>query len=473
MATCDIGLVGLAVMGQNLVLNMERNGFPVAVFNRTASRTEEFMAGPAKGKNIHPAYSMGDFVNLLRKPRVVVIMVQAGAAVDAMIAQLKPYLEPGDLIIDGGNSFYRDTERRSEELAREGYNFLGVGVSGGEEGALWGPSIMPGGQKEAYARVEPIFKAISAKVDGVPCVTHIGPRGAGHYVKMVHNGIEYGDMQLIAESYDLLHRGLGLTSAELHDVFAEWNKGVLSSFLIEITEEIFTYIDPDTQMPLVELVLDKAAQKGTGKWTSQDSLDIGVAIPTINAAVEARILSSFKEERLLAEKAYPSENRRYTGNRQVFIDAVRDALYASKILSYAQGMALLRAASREYQYNLDYAAIARIWRGGCIIRARFLNDVSAAFEAQPDLPNLLLAPFFHEAVNSRQKAWRHVIQTAVDLGIPTLAMSASLATFDGYRSGRLPANLIQAQRDYFGAHTYQRIDREGTFHTNWSTGKTH
>ncbi len=471
MNQCDIGLIGLAVMGQNLVLNMERNHYRVAVFNRTAARTDEFLVGPAKGKNIYAAYSLKEFIDALKKPRKIIIMVQAGAPVDAMIAQLKPLVEPGDLIIDGGNSFYRDTERRSEELNQDGINFLGVGVSGGEEGALWGPSIMPGGQKEAYALVEPIFTAISAKAEGAPCVTYIGPRGAGHYVKMVHNGIEYGDMQLIAEAYDLLSRGSGLTSAELHEVFSEWNQGVLSSFLIEITAAIFAHQDPETGKPLVELILDKAAQKGTGKWTSQDALDVGVPIPTINAAVEARIMSAYKAERVEAAKVYPSQDMSYKGERKAFVNAVRDALYASKICSYAQGMALLRAVSLEYKYNLNFAAIARIWRGGCIIRARFLNDVSAAFEENPDLPNLLLAPFFQDAIKTREAAWRMVIKTGVELGIPTPAMSASLAAFDSYRSARLPANLIQAQRDYFGAHTYQRVDKEGTFHTQWFEDK--
>jgi 6-phosphogluconate dehydrogenase len=471
MTVCDIGLIGLAVMGQNLVLNMERNGYRVAVYNRTGAKTRDFMDGPAAGKNIQPGYTLEEFVASLKKPRVAIIMVQAGKPVDDVIAQLKPLLEPGDLIVDGGNSFYKDTERRSDELSGAGFNFLGVGISGGEEGALWGPSIMPGGQRQAYARVEAIFNAISAKVDGEPCVTYIGPRGAGHYVKMVHNGIEYGDMQLIAEAYDLLHRGLGLGAPELHEVFTRWNEGVLSSYLIEITADIFTVNDESTGMSLVELILDKASQKGTGKWTSQDALDLGVPIPTINAAVEARILSGYKEERQKAAELFPGLSRGYAGDRNGFIRAVGDALYAAKIGSYAQGMDLLRTSSRVNEYDLDLGEIARIWRGGCIIRALFLNDVRAAFAADPGLPNLMLAPFFREALRQAQASWREVLKTAIDLGIPTPAMSASLAAFDGYRSARLPANLTQAQRDYFGAHTYQRVDREGVFHTEWVRGK--
>ncbi|HHH41174.1 MAG TPA: decarboxylating NADP(+)-dependent phosphogluconate dehydrogenase [Chloroflexi bacterium] len=468
MSEHDIGLIGLAVMGQNLVLNMERNGFRVAVYNRTAARTRAFIEGPAAGKQITATYTLEDLVAALKRPRVVMLMVKAGAPVDAFIGKLKPLLEPGDILIDGGNSFFKDTERRSRELEAAGIHYLGVGISGGEEGALWGPSIMPGGQREAYARVEPIFTAIAARVNGDPCVTYIGPRGAGHYVKMVHNGIEYGDMQLIAEAYDLLHRGLGLSAEELHRVFARWNEGVLSSYLIEITADIFTRLDEETGRPLVDLILDEAAQKGTGRWTSQDAMDLGVPTPTINAAVEARILSSYKAERERAAQVLSGPEGRFSGDREAFINAVGDALYAAKVCTYAQGMALLREASRAYEYDLNYGEIARIWRGGCIIRARFLDDVRAAFAQEPDLPNLLLAPFFREAVASRQAAWRSVLQTAITLGIPTPALSASLAYFDGYRSARLPANLIQAQRDYFGAHTYRRIDREGVFHTEWT-----
>ncbi|MCD6554531.1 MAG: NADP-dependent phosphogluconate dehydrogenase [Anaerolineae bacterium] len=464
---CDFGLIGLAVMGQNLALNVERNGFSVAVYNRTAARTKEFMAERAVGKNIVAGYTIEEFVGLLKKPRKIMLMVKAGAPVDAVIEQLKPHLEPGDLLIDGGNSFFGDTERRAAELERRGILYIGTGVSGGEYGALYGPSIMPGGQKEAYALVEPIFKAIAARVDGDPCVTYIGPRGAGHYVKMVHNGIEYGDMQLIAESYDILSRGAGLSAAELHEVFAEWNQGELSSYLIEITADIFAKIDEETGKPLVEVILDEAKQKGTGKWTSQNALDLGVPTPTINAAVESRIISSYKDERVAASAGLSGPTARYQGDRERLIRAVRAALYAAKICSYAQGFTLLGVASQEYDYNLPLGEIARIWRGGCIIRARFLDKIRAAFERNPSLLNLLLDPDFAEAVQSRQDEWRFVVQTAVGLGIPCLAFSASLAYYDAYRSARLPANLTQAQRDYFGAHTYRRIDKEGSFHTEW------
>ena len=468
MNESDIGLIGLAVMGQNLVLNMERNGYRVSVFNRTSERTDEFVEGPAVGKNIAATYSIEELVSSIKKPRRVMMMVKSGSPVDAVIEQLKPHLNEGDLIIDGGNSFFRDTERRSEALAASGLSYLGVGISGGEEGALWGPSIMPGGQLQAYTHVEQIFTDIAAKVNGDPCVTYIGPRGAGHYVKMVHNGIEYGDMQLIAEAYDLLHHGLGLSATELNDVFTDWNQDVLASFLIEITADIFDYEDEETGVPLVELILDKAKQKGTGKWASQEALDLGVPTPTINAAVEARILSAYKVEREKAAEIYPGKTRRFRGDRMNFIEAVEDALYASKINTYAQGMALLTAASQEYEYSLNLAEIARIWRGGCIIRADLLEDIRAAYADNPNLSNLLLVPFFRDALVARQDAWRFVLQTAVDLEIPTPAMSASLAMFDGYRRSRLPANLIQAQRDYFGAHTYQRVDRKGTFHTEWT-----
>ena len=464
----DIGLIGLAVMGQNLALNMERNGFSVAVYNRTASVTQDFIAAHP-GKKITACYSMSDLASVLEHPRKVMLMVKAGDPVDQVIEQLKPFLEPGDLIIDGGNSYFKDTERRAASLEAAGLRYIGTGVSGGEEGALWGPSIMPGGQPEAYTLVEPIFKAIAAKAEGEPCVTYIGPRGAGHYVKMVHNGIEYGDMQLIAESYDILHRALNLSAQELHDVFAEWNRGELKSYLIEITRDIFAVIDLDTHIPLVDLILDEAQQKGTGKWASQNALDLGAPIPTINAAVESRIISAYKAERVAASKQLYGPSATFHGDKQTLIRDVRDALYAAKICSYAQGMALLRAASDEYQYNLHYGKIAAIWRGGCIIRAVFLNDITAAFDRNPDLTNLLLDPYFKEAILSRQAALRRIIQAAVECGIPCLAFSSALAYFDAYRSARLPANLTQAQRDYFGAHTYRRIDREGVFHTEWAS----
>ena len=467
MATNDIGLFGLAVMGENLVLNMERNGFSVAVYNRTRSVTEEFAAGRAKGKRITPCYTLEEFVGALSTPRKIMLMVKAGDPVDQVIAQIKPLLDKGDLLIDGGNSFFKDTERRAVALAEEGFNYIGTGVSGGEEGALWGPSIMPGGQREAYDMVAPIFTAIAAKVDGEPCVTYIGPRSAGHYVKMVHNGIEYGDMQLIAEAYDILHRGLGLSAQELHETFAAWNEGELQSYLIEITRDIFAKMDEETGQPLVDVVLDEAQQKGTGKWTSQNALDLGAPTQTINAAVESRIISAYKEERVAASKVLDGPSATFKGDRQALVNDVRDALYAAKICSYAQGMALLRAASNEYDYDLELGGIAKIWRGGCIIRARFLNDITAAYRRDPKLTNLLLDPYFRDAILSRQAALRRVVQVAVEMGIPCLAMSASLAYFDAYRTARLPANLTQAQRDYFGAHTYRRTDKEGVFHSEW------
>jgi 6-phosphogluconate dehydrogenase len=464
---CDLGLFGLGVMGQNLVLNMERNGFSVGVYNRTTERTQEFMKERAVGKNIHAGYTVEEFAGLLKRPRAIMLMIKAGAPVDAVIEELVPLLDPDDLIIDGGNSHFKDTERRAQALAKKGLHYIGTGVSGGEYGALHGPSIMPGGPREAYERVRPVFEAIAAKVDGEPCVTYIGPRGAGHYVKMVHNGIEYGDMQLIAEVYDILSRAGGLTAAELHQVFAKWNRGELSSYLIEITADIFAKMDEETGKPLVEVILDEAQQKGTGKWASQDALDLGAPIPTINAAVESRIISAYKDERVAASRTLSGPTIRFEGDRDALIEDGQRALFAAKICSYAQGMALLETASREYDYALDLAAIARIWRGGCIIRARFLNDVAAAFQQNPTLPNLLLSPYFKKAVEGRQAALRRVVQTAVGLGIPCLAFSASLAYYDAYRTARLPANLTQAQRDYFGAHTYRRVDKKGVFHTEW------
>lgn len=466
MAKAHIGLTGLAVMGQNLVLNMERNGYTVAVHNRTVKTMQDFVAAHP-GKNLIGCETLADFVAAIDRPRKVMIMVKAGAPVDAVIDQLVPLLDPGDLIIDGGNSYFMDTERRSKDLESKGLVFIGTGVSGGEEGALKGPSIMPGGQPEAYALVKDIFTAISAKVDGEPCVTYIGPRGAGHYVKTVHNGIEYGDMQLIAEAYDVLHRALGLSNQELSDIFAEWNRGELQSYLIEITSDIFKKIDDETGQPLVDLILDEAQQKGTGKWTSQNAFDIGVPIPTINAAVESRIISSIKPERVAASKELAGPQVKFEGDRQQLINAVRDALYMAKICSYAQGMALLRAASREYQYDLQYGEIAAIWRGGCIIRAQFLNRIREAFKRQPDLPNLLLDEGFKAEVANRQAALRYVVTTATQLGIPCLAMASALSYFDAYRTERLPANLTQAQRDYFGAHTFQRLDKPGVFHAEW------
>jgi 6-phosphogluconate dehydrogenase len=464
-----IGVVGLGVMGSNLALNMERHGFPVVGYDLDAKKAEAFLQGPAKGKSIVTVDAPARLMALLEKPRRVLMMVPAGAPVDSAIAHLSPHLEPGDMLIDGGNSLFSDTDRRNRELEARGFNYIGTGVSGGEEGALWGPAIMPGGQVEAWEAVAPIFRAIAAKAeDGEPCVAYMGPRGAGHYVKMVHNGIEYGDMQLIAEIYDVLHRGLGLTAAELHDVFAEWNAGELKSYLIDITEKIFTVMDPDTGKPMVDVIMDEAAQKGTGKWTSQNALDVGAPIPTINAAVESRIISSLKTERVAASKVLHGPALAFTGNRSALVDAARKALYAAKITSYAQGLALLRLASHEYHYDLQPGTIAKVWRAGCIIRATLLSDITAAYTRRPDLVNLLLDDAFRTAVEERQEAWRTLVQTAVGLGIPVLALGASLAYFDAYRSERLPANLTQAQRDYFGAHTYRRVDKPGVFHTEWN-----
>ncbi len=470
MSKYQFGMIGLGVMGENLVLNIERHGYSVAIYNRTAERTREFVTGRGQGKKIAPCYTTQELVDSLSTPRKIMLMVKAGDPVDQVIGQLKPLLAPRDLIIDGGNSFFRDTERRALALAQDKLHYMGMGVSGGEEGALWGPSLMPGGPAEAYQMVAPILQAIAAQVEGEPCVTHIGPRGAGHYVKMVHNGIEYGDMQLIAEIYDILHRALGLSASEMHDIFATWNEGELKSYLIEITSDILLRVDEDTGKPLVDMVLDEAEQKGTGKWTSQNALDLGAPIPTINAAVESRIVSALKGERVAASRQLAGPATAYGGDRAQGIDDARQALYAAKICSYAQGMSLLAAASREYDYGLNLAEIARIWRGGCIIRAVFLNDIAAAYRRDPQLANLLLDPYFKEAIVARQAALRRVVQTAVGLGIPCLALSASLAYYDAYRSAQLPANLTQAQRDYFGAHTYRRIDKEGIFHSEW--GKT-
>ncbi len=464
----DIGLIGLAVMGQNLALNLERNGFGVAVYNRTESVTRAFVNGPASGKNIRSANTLQDLFASLKRPHSIILMVKAGPPVDEVIGQLKPYLEPGDLIMDGGNSHFQDTERRSKMMEAKGIRYMGVGISGGEEGALRGPSIMPGGPREAYGLVEPILKSVAAKVDGNPCVTYVGPGGSGHFAKMIHNAIEYGDMQLIAEAYDILHRGLKFSQDELLEIFAKWNKGPLSSYLIEITASILGYIDDKTKRPLVAMIQDEAKEKGTGRWAIQAALELGVPIPTIHAAVEARILSTCKLERMEAAKAFSIPDSTYTGDRALFVNAVADALYVSKVCSYAQGIALLRRASEAFHYDLDCSEIARIWRGGCIIRARLLDDVRAAFQKDPNLSNLLIAPFFREAVLSRHTALRHVVRTSIELGIPTPGMSSSLAYFDSYRTLRLPANLIQAQRDYFGGHTYCRVDGEGVFHTKWT-----
>jgi 6-phosphogluconate dehydrogenase len=463
----SFGLIGLAVMGENLVLNIERNGFPLSVFNRTSAKTDEFMAQRGQGKNITPTYSLEEFVKSLDRPRKIMIMVKAGAPVDATIDQLKPLLEEGDMIIDGGNSLYTDTDRRVQDLESTGLRFIGMGVSGGEEGALNGPSLMPGGTEAAYHEIEPIVTKIAAQVDDGPCVTYIGPSGAGHYVKMVHNGIEYGDMQLIAEAYDLLKNTLGLSGEQLHEVFAEWNTtDELNSFLIEITANIFKKMD-ESGVPLVEVIMDAAGQKGTGRWTVQTALELGVSIPTIIAAVNARIISSIKQERMEASKVLLGPTGKYDGDTKAFVSKIRDALYCSKICSYAQGMALLSKASQEFGYNLNLSETARIWKGGCIIRARFLNKIKAAFKDDPSLPNLLMAPEFKQTILDRQEAWREVLMVSAKLGIPVPAFSASLDYFDSYRRDRLPQNLTQAQRDYFGAHTFERIDKPGVFHADW------
>jgi 6-phosphogluconate dehydrogenase len=470
MTKRTFGVIGLAVMGENLALNVESRGFPIAVYNRTAAKTEEFMAARAQGKDVKAAYSLEDFVQILERPRKILVMVKAGKPVDAVIEQLKPLLDQGDMIIDGGNSLYEDTERRTKDLEATGLGFVGMGVSGGEEGALHGPSLMPGGTEAAYHELEPILTKIAAQVDDGACVTYVGPGGAGHYVKMVHNGIEYGDMQLIAEAYDLLKNAAGLTNPQLHEVFAEWNTtDELNSFLIEITADIFKSVDRETNQHLIDLILDSAGQKGTGRWTVVSSLELGVPIPTIYAAVNARVMSAYKEERVAASQALTGPTGKYEGDPQAFVNKVRDALYCSKMCSYAQGMALIAKASAEFNYQIDLPEIARIWKGGCIIRAGFLDKIKQAFRDNPSLPNLLLAPEFKQTILDRQDAWREVLVVSNQLGIAVPAFSASLDYFDSYRRDRLPQNLTQAQRDYFGAHTYERTDkpRGEFFHTEW------
>ncbi len=471
MGKQDFGMIGLGVMGQNFALNVERNGFGVTVFDINADAVRKYVAEKGSGKNVVAAFSLEELVANLERPRRIMLLVPAGKPVDAVIQQLIPLLDRDDLIIDGGNSYFLDTERRATELQERGLNFFGMGVSGGEEGALWGPSLMPGGSKGAYKEVESIMTAVSAKAaeDGAPCVTYLGPGGSGHFVKMVHNGIEYGDMQLISEAYSLLKQALGLSAPDFHKIFSQWNEGELSSFLIEITAQVFQKVDRESGKPLVDLILDKAGQKGTGKWTSQIALDLGAAVPTMTAAVDGRILSSLKDERRRAAELLQGPGvSSFDGSPQTLIDAVRDALYASKICSYAQGMSMLRKASDEYHYDLDLSEIARIWRAGCIIRAKLLNDITNAYQRDKNLPNLLIDAEFRQVIQSRQTAWRSAIRTAIDLGVPVPAMSASLAYFDAYRSERLPANLIQAQRDFFGAHTFERLDKTGTFHADWS-----
>lgn len=466
----DIGLIGLAVMGQNLVLNMNDHGYAVAVFNRTVSKVDDFLNGPAKNTQVLGTHSLQEFIATLKRPRKIMMMVKAGAAVDELIEECLPFLEKGDILIDGGNSHYPDTERRVAFLKEKGVLFLGTGISGGEEGARHGPSIMPGGNKEAWPEIKPIFQAIAAKAeDGAPCCDWVGEGGAGHYVKMVHNGIEYGDMQLICEAYHLLKELGGATAAELTKIFTDWNGGVLNSYLIEITGQIFTHKDTDGA-PLVDKILDAAGQKGTGKWTGISALELGIPLTLIGEAVFARCLSALKEQRVAASSVYPTAPARFSGDKAAFIEDVRQALYASKIISYTQGFMLMAAAAKELNWKLDYGAIALMWRGGCIIRSRFLNNIKSAFVQTPSLQSLLLAPFFKGEIAKAEKGWRRTVALAAQEGIPIPCFSTGLTFFDGYRTARLPANLLQAQRDFFGAHTYERIDqpRGKFFHTNWT-----
>lgn len=462
----NFGVLGLGVMGKMIALNMERNGFIVAGFDLDEHKINSFEAHSG-GKNLVGCKSLREFIENLEVPRRILMMVPAGQAVDAAISSIKPHLSAGDLLIDGGNTFFRDTDRRNEELEASGIIYIGTGISGGEQGALWGPSMMPGGQPEAWELVKPIFEAISAKVDGEPCVAYMGARGAGHFVKMVHNGIEYGDMQLIAEAYDILHRVLGLENNDLFKVFEAWNQGELESYLIEITRDIFNKVDSETNKHYLDLILDEAQQKGTGKWTSQNALDLGAPTPTINAAVESRIISALKEERMAASKILKGPAVQTPSDLKDAINAVGDALYAAKVCSYAQGFALMKLAGKEYGYEFNFSDIARIWSGGCIIRARLLKSIRKAFTRDPNLCNLMIDADFAAELNKRQGALRKVVSMAIENGIPALAFSAALAYYDAYRAERLPSNLIQAQRDYFGAHTYRRIDRSGTFHTEW------
>jgi 6-phosphogluconate dehydrogenase len=465
----DIGLVGLAVMGQNLVLNMNDNGFTVAVYNRTTSKVDEFLEGPAKGTNVIGCYDLKGFVDNLKAPRRIMLMVKAGPVVDSFIDKLTPYLEHGDIIIDGGNSLYNDSDRRTYELHQKGILFIGTGVSGGEEGARHGPSIMPGGNPAAWLAVKPIFQAISAHVDGESCCDWVGNDGAGHYVKMVHNGIEYGDMQLICEAYQLMREGLGMSGDEIQGVFAEWNEGVLDSYLIEITRDILAVKEDDGSL-LIDHILDTAGQKGTGKWTGMNALDLGIPLTLIGEAVFSRCLSARKGERVKASAVLPKLASEFNGDKAEMVNAIRDALYASKIISYAQGYMLMREAANTYGWELNYGGIALMWRGGCIIRSQFLANIRDAFVRNPDLDNLLLDSFFIDAITEALPGWRKAVGTAISLGVPAPTFSSALSFYDGYRSERLPANLLQAQRDYFGAHTYERIDkpRGEFFHTNWT-----
>lgn len=468
MSQADIGLIGLAVMGQNLVLNMADHGFQVTVYNRSRDKTDVFLAGTAQGKSIQGAYSLEELVGTLSHPRKIMLMVKAGHVVDDFIEQLVPLLDKGDIIIDGGNSLYTDSTRRTQYLASLGLRFIGTGVSGGEEGARFGPSIMPGGQAEAWPYVKDIFQAISAKSEGEACCDWVGPEGAGHYVKMVHNGIEYGDMQLISEAYQLMREGLGMTADECHEVFAEWNRGVLDSYLIEITADILKFKDTDGA-PLVDKILDAAGQKGTGKWTGISSLEMGIPLTLITESVYARCLSALKNERVEAAKRYPRPHPTVEVEREVMLQAIHDALYASKIISYAQGYMLMAEAAKTFNWPLNYGGIALMWRGGCIIRSRFLGEIKRAYDENANLNNLLQAPFFEQAMKQAESNWRQAVMFGIQCAIPTPALSSALAFFDGYRSERVAANLLQAQRDYFGAHTYERVDqpRGQWFHTDW------
>jgi 6-phosphogluconate dehydrogenase len=466
----DIGLIGLAVMGENLVLNMESKGYTVAVFNRTVAKVDKFMNGRGAGKNFIGAQSVEELVKSLERPRKVMLLVKAGQAVDDFIEQIMPHLEPGDIIIDGGNTHFPDTNRRTAYVESKGFLYIGTGVSGGEEGALLGPSIMPGGSNAAWEHVKPIFQSISAKVeDGTPCCDWVGENGAGHFVKMVHNGIEYGDMQLICEAYQIMKDYLGMSYDEMHDVFKEWNEGELDSYLIEITRDILGFRDEDGE-PIVEKILDKAGQKGTGKWTGVAALDLGIPLTLIGEAVFARCLSAIKDERVEASKILSGPEPKFEGDKKAFLDDLKNALFASKMVSYAQGYALMSAAAKEYGWDLNYGGIALMWRGGCIIRSIFLNKIKEAFDNDPKLKNLLLDPFFKEKIEGSQASWRRVVAAAVTNGVPVPALTTALAYFDGYRSEKLPANLLQAQRDYFGAHMYERVDkpRGEFFHTNWT-----
>jgi 6-phosphogluconate dehydrogenase len=464
---CEIGVVGLGTMGRNLALNFADHGFPVAVYNRTTAKTREFMAQEAGSRDLRPGYDLQEFTGLLRRPRAIIIMVSAGSAVDAVIGEILPFLDPGDVLIDGGNSHFTDTDRRIESLSEKQVLFLGLGVSGGESGARYGPSLMPGGPREAYDRVAPVLQAAAAQVNGEPCVAYLGPGSAGHYVKMVHNGIEYGLMELIAETYDFLKRALGLQPLDLAAIFEQWNQEELNSFLIEITPKIFRRLDDKTGQPLVDLILDKAKQKGTGMWTTEEALHLQVGTPTIDMAVVMRDLSGFKSEREVAARVLGRPQIAFAGDRQLFISRLKNALFASLIITYAQGMALLKKASETYGYGLNLEAVARIWRGGCIIRSALLEHIRSAFLARADLPNLLLDPYLRQEFRSREDDLRQVVIAAAELGLPAAALMASLAYIIAYSSAQLPANLIQAQRDYFGAHTYERVDAPGTFHTQW------